>query len=125
MQMRFPRVALLILSTVVFTGTPASADRRSDAKAQVAFGIRVAQSGLWKEALFRFRRAVELDPSYAAAWNNLAIVYEQTGEHDKAKEAYERALRLAPKNVLLRQNYELFTELHERMTKTPCSQPPC
>lgn len=125
MQTRYPRIALLVLSTVVFTGTPASADRRSDAKAQVAFGIHVAQSGLWKEALFRFRRAIELDPSYAAAWNNLAIVYEQTGEHDKAKDAYERALRLAPRNVQLRQNYELFKEIHDRMTRQPCSQPPC
>jgi len=125
MQRHSPRLALLVLFTLVFTSAPASADRRSDAKAQVAFGIRVAQAGLWKEARFRFERAIELDPSYAAAWNNLAIVYEQTGEPDKAKDAYERALRLAPKNVLLRQNYELFKEIHERMTKTPCSQPPC
>ena len=123
--MRSARIALFVLATVVFTGTPGYADRHADAKAQVAFGIRVARSGLWKEALFRFQRAIELDPSYAAAWNNLAIVYEQTGEHDKARQAYEQALRLAPKDLFVRQNYELFKEIHDRMTKQPCAQPPC
>lgn len=124
MRRRSTRVALLVLSTVL-VASPVYADRHADAKAQVAFGIRVAQSGLWKEARFRFERAIELDPSYAAAWNNLAIVCEQTGEHDKARKAYEQALRLAPKDAFVRQNYELFKEIQDRMTKQPCAQPPC
>jgi tetratricopeptide (TPR) repeat protein len=45
---------------------------RSDAKEQVEFGIKVAQTGLWREAQYRWERAVELDPTYAEAWNNLA-----------------------------------------------------
>lgn len=124
--MRTPplRVAVLALSASL-VGSAAYADRHSDAKAQVEFGIRVARSGLWKEARFRFERATELDPSYAAAWNNLAIVFEQAGEHDKARKAYEEALRLSPKDFFVRQNYELFKEIHDRMTKHPCAQPPC
>lgn len=117
-------MALFVLSMLLIGG-PVYADRHSDAKAQVAFGIRVAQAGLWKEARFRFERAIELDPSYAAAWNNLAIVCEQMGEHDKARKAYEQALKLAPKDVFVQQNYEMFKEIHERMTKAPCDQPPC
>lgn len=124
MRTRALRGAVLALAASL-VGSAAYADRHSDAKAQVEFGIRVARSGLWKEARFRFERAIELDPSYAAAWNNLAIVYEQTGEQDKARKAYEEALRLAPKDVFVRQNYELFKEIHDRMTKQPCGQPPC
>ena len=36
--------------------------RASDAKAQVEFGINVAQRGLWREAIYRWEKAVELDP---------------------------------------------------------------
>ena len=89
-------------------------DARSDAKEQVEFGIKVAQSGLWKEAAYRWERAVKLDPTYGAAWNNLAIAYEQQGNFDKAREAYEKAVTLEPKNLLYRQNYDLFKEINDR-----------
>lgn len=92
----------------------AVADARSDAKAQVEFGIAVAQRGLWKEALYRWKRAVELDPSYAAAFNNLAIGYEHSGEFDQARQAYEKAVELEPNNALIRQNYDLFKEINDR-----------
>ncbi len=93
------------------------ADRRSDAKAQVGFGIRMAQANLWREAIYRFERAVEIDPTYAAAYNNLAVAYEQAGQVEKACAAYMKALQLKPKNLLIAQNHDLFEELHVRPTK--------
>ena len=110
------RTALLAL-LVALAATPAWADARSDAKAQVDFGITVAQRGLWREAIFRWERAVEIDPTYASAYNNLGIAYENTGELDKAREAYERALELEPENLLIRQNYELFREINDRTSR--------
>ncbi|HVL69122.1 MAG TPA: tetratricopeptide repeat protein [Vicinamibacterales bacterium] len=92
----------------------AADDSRADAKAQVEFGIKVAQNGLWKEATYRWQRAAEIDPTYAEAWNNLAIGYEHQGRFEEAEAAYQRALKLAPKNVLIRQNYDLFKEIHDR-----------
>ncbi len=92
----------------------AHADARSDAKAQVEFGIKVAQNGLWKEATYRWEKATQLDPSYAEAWNNLAIGYEYEGRFDDAESAYHRALKLDPKNTLIRQNYDLFKEINDR-----------
>src|SRR5262245_58356481 len=95
---------LILASVVVFIVSAAApvvaraADARSDSKEQVEFGIRFAQNGLWNEALYRWKKAVELDPTYAAAWNNLAIAYEQEGKFDDAKKAYEKALELDPKN---------------------------
>ena len=91
-----------------------SNDARSDAKEQVEFGIKVAQNGLWKEAAYRWERAVQIDPTYGAAWNNLAIAYEQQGNFEKAREAYEKACELEPKNLLFRQNYDLFKEINDR-----------
>ena len=95
----------------------AFADARSDAKSQVEFGIAVAQKGLWREALFRWQRAAELDPSYAAAFNNLGIAYEHEGDFEKAREAYERAVELDPNNLLIRQNYDLFKEINDRANR--------
>ena len=81
------RLAILI-GVATLSASPAIADARSDAKSQVAFGINVAQRGLWREAIYRWEKAVELDPTYAAAFNDLAIAYEHEGQLDKARKAY-------------------------------------
>lgn len=108
---------LLILLTVALWTTPVLADARGDAKAQVDFGIKVAQRGLWREAIYRWKRASQLDPTYAAAFNNLAIGYEHEGKLDQARDAYEKALAVEPDNVLIRQNYDLFKEINDRAAK--------
>src|SRR5918999_577304 len=104
-----------ILAALVLT--PASADARGDAKKQVEFGISVAQRGLWREAIYRWERATKIDPSYAAAYNNLAVAYEHEGEFDKARTAYEKAVELDPENALVKQNFELFKEINDRTTR--------
>jgi Tfp pilus assembly protein PilF len=113
-----PVVVLLVtaLSGVVL------ADARSDAKAQVEFGISVAAKGLWKEAIYRWERATQIDPTYGAAFNNLAVAYEHEGQLEKAGEAYERALKLEPNNAMVRQNFELFKEIHDRTNQSNQSQ---
>lgn len=107
----------LVLALVFAVAGPAYADRRSDAKDQVDFGITVAQRGLWKEASLRWERAVELDPSYGAAWNNLGIGYEQLGRFDDARKAYEKALEVEPNNSYIRNNYDLFREIYDRQNR--------
>ena len=92
----------------------AHAQDRDKSREQIEFGIKVAQIGLWNEALFRWEKATQLDPTYAAAWNNLAIAYEHEGKFEDAKKAYEKALQLEPKNLMIRQNYDLFKEINDR-----------
>jgi Flp pilus assembly protein TadD len=108
---------LLVVFLALAVAVPVAADRRSDAKEQVTFGIAVAQKGLWKEAVFRWERAVEIDPSYAQAWNDLGVGYEQTGRFDDARKAYERALQLDPNNTFIRNNYDLFREIYDRQNR--------
>jgi len=108
---------LVVLTLLVVATAPAYADRRSDAKAQLEFGISIAQKGIWKGATERFLRAVELDPTYAQAWNDLGIGYEQQGNFAEARKAYEKALQLEPKNTLIKQNYELFREIYDRQNR--------
>ena len=102
---------------------PAWAGQRSEAKKQVEFGIEVAQRGLWKEAIYRWERATQLDPTYVAAFNNLAVAYEQNGQLDKARAAYDKAIALEPNNQLIKQNYDLFKELNDRAAQKDGRQP--
>jgi Tfp pilus assembly protein PilF len=111
------RSVLLLFAFIALSASPAFADRRDEARSQVDFGINVAQRGLWREAIYRWEKAVELDPSYAAAYNDLAIAYEHEGQLEKARKAYDKALELEPNNTQIRQNYDLFREINDRVAQ--------
>jgi type IV pilus assembly protein PilF len=104
-------------AATTLASTPLLADTRTDAREQVEFGINVAQRGLWREAIYRWQKATELDPTYAAAFNDLAIAYEHEGQLDKARKAYDKAIELDPNNSQVRQNYELFKEINDRTSQ--------
>ncbi len=115
MKASFPRsIVPLLVAGLTLAAASARADQRSDAREQVEFGINVAQRGLWREAIYRWEKAVELDPNYAAAFNDLGIGYEHEGQLDKARKAYEKAIALDPNNSQIRQNYDLFKEINDR-----------
>lgn len=107
----------LALFLALASAPSAWADARGQAKEQVEFGIQVAQRGLWKEAIYRWERAAQIDPTYAAAFNNLAVAYEHEGQLAKARAAYDKALALDPGNALVRQNYDLFKEINDRVAQ--------
>jgi Flp pilus assembly protein TadD len=107
----------LIATLILAFAAPMLADRRGDAKSQVEFGILVAKKGLWREALSRWQKAVELDPQYAQAWNDLAIGYEQLGQLTQARTAYDKAMELQPDNQLIKQNYDMFREIYDRQNR--------
>lgn len=105
---------LVAVAFALLAGAPLRADTRDEARKQVEFGISVSARGLWREAIYRWQRAVEIDPTYAEAFNDLAIAYEHEGELDKARTSYEKALQLTPGHPTIKQNYELFKEINDR-----------
>lgn len=111
------RVLSVVLVSLFVAAGPVSAGQRGEAKEQVEFGIQVAQRGLWREAIYRWERATQIDPAYAAAYNNLAVAYEHEGQLDRARAAYEKALELDPDNTMIRQNFDLFKEINDRASK--------
>jgi Flp pilus assembly protein TadD len=110
------RAFLLLLFLFPSTAAPLPAATKSSTK-EVRFGIAVAQKGMWREALFRFQRAVEIDPDNASAQNNLAVALEQMGDFDRAREHYEKALDLKPKDLYIQQNYDLFREADDKRNR--------
>ena len=51
-----------------------------------------------KGAVENYRRAIEIDPNYSMAHNNLGIALKKTGDLKGAVENYRRAIEIDPKN---------------------------
>ncbi|HEX7190122.1 MAG TPA: tetratricopeptide repeat protein [Thermoanaerobaculia bacterium] len=81
------------------------------------FGVQMAQMNLWREAMFRFQRAVELNPADAMAHNNLAVAYEANGDFENAAKEYHEALKLDRGNSYIQKNYSRYTEFMSRGKK--------
>jgi len=50
----------------------------------------------WDDAIDAYRRVVSIDPTYAAAWNNLGLLLHRMGRYEEASEAYLSALDQDP-----------------------------
>jgi len=55
-----------------------------------------ADPAQWKDAIDAYRRVVAIDPSYAAAWNNLGLLLHRMGRYEEAREAYDTAVAQDP-----------------------------
>lgn len=86
------------------------------------YGVNMARMSLWREAMFRFKRAVEMNPQDPMAHNNLAVAYEANGDFEAARKEYLEALRLDRSNDYIKKNYSRFVEFLSRNKKR--SQPP-
>jgi tetratricopeptide (TPR) repeat protein len=56
-----------------------------------------ADPGHWEDAIDAYRRVVALDPTYAAAWNNLGLLLHRMGRYEEARAAYTAALEQDPR----------------------------
>lgn len=84
---------------------PVVADLRSQAQgagAQLMLGRIALSTGDLEEAERRFRAALDIEPSSAAALQSLGNLHRRRGDLDRALEAYERALKSTPDDVRLR-----------------------
>lgn len=116
--MRGATLALVSLfALIALSGCRSANVDLSESKGQLKVGSESARAGLWREAMFRFNRAVEIDPNNAMAYNNLGVAYESNGEFDKAREAYLNALRLDRGNPYIQKNYSRFSEFYQRFSK--------
>ncbi|HVR41016.1 MAG TPA: tetratricopeptide repeat protein [Thermoanaerobaculia bacterium] len=118
MVRRALRTSSVLLMLLAATGGCGSSRADINAsEAQRAFGVRMAKMNLWREAMFRFKRAVEINPEDPMAHNNLAVAYEANGDFDSALKEYKEALRLDKSNQYIAKNYSRFVEFTQRNKK--------
>ncbi len=66
----------------------------SKARKEYEKGGQAMEAKNWEEARARFERAISLYPQYAAANNDLGVVFMNTGQPDRGREAFEKAIAL-------------------------------
>lgn len=111
---RHPAFVLFVLFTVCILSPFTFADPLEEIKGQLRFGVRAAAEDHWDEAVYRWRKALQLDPNNIMAHNNLAVAYEQMGEYELALEEYEIAYRLDSRNEAVKSNLDRFRDFYRK-----------
>ena len=83
-----------------------AAEKRAAIRLQLAIGYY--QQGNYPVALDEIKQAIAADPESADAYSVRALIYTSMGEMPLADDNYQRALRLAPRNPELNNNYGAF-----------------
>lgn len=119
MKTRHIFVAFILLP-VVAAITHCSASIPTD---QLRFGVEAAKLDLWDEAIFRWKKVLQVDPNSASAHNNLAVAYEKKSLWEEAKNEYELALKFRPDDKHINSNYQQFMKRYEaRKDEIPKNQ---
>ncbi len=58
--------------------------------------IRDNGKGMNEEAVEMYNRALKINPKHIEAYNNLGVLYFNTGEEEKALTALNKAIRIKP-----------------------------
>ena len=89
-----------------------SAEKRASIRLQLAVGY--FQGGNYEVALDEVKKAIEANPDYADAYGVRALIYNGMGELALAEDNFQRAMRLAPRNPELNNNFGSFLCQHGR-----------
>jgi len=89
-------------------GSPEESEERRRARIRVELAANYYQQGNYPVALQELRQALEADPDYAMAHGMLGLLQMDLGEHAAADASFQRALRLAPNDSDLNNNYGWF-----------------
>jgi type IV pilus assembly protein PilF len=82
------------------------AEKRANIRLQLAVGY--FKDGKYDIALDEVKQAIAADPDSAEAYGVRALIYAQMGEFTLADENFQRAIKLAPRNPELSNNYGSF-----------------
>ena len=84
-----------------------------------ALGFAYTGMGSLSAAIREYRVAVEFQPGYVIAWNNLADAYEKADQLEEALEAYREALRYDPDNEIANRQASKLAIKVERLRGIP------
>ncbi|PIP19962.1 MAG: hypothetical protein COT38_02305 [Candidatus Omnitrophica bacterium CG08_land_8_20_14_0_20_41_16] len=80
-------------------------------------GMKAQDIGDLDSAMKLYQKAVELDSSYAVAYNDLGVIYEAKEMDTRAEESYIKALKIDPYYLSTYTNLALFYENKRELSK--------
>lgn len=104
--------ALLLLAALFIAGCASQQPRErsgdSPAELNARLGLSYMQQGNYDVAREKLERALEQDPDLADAHHYIAELYKNTRNPELAERHYRRALRIAPDDPALQNNFAVF-----------------
>jgi type IV pilus assembly protein PilF len=110
-----PLMACLLSACVTSNSSPFQSDSASIKQAaqdNVALAIQYLKAGNRDAAMQKVQKAIEQDPDSAKAYTAEALIYNADQEPDKAKAAYRTAMRKAPDDPEIENDYAVFLCQH-------------
>ncbi len=100
--------AILVLGValvaVTCSGSPGAIEQNNR-------GAALLREGSWEAAIAELDKAIELDPTLAAAYNNRGRAYSELGQHERAIAEYGKAIELNPDAVAYYNRGSLYSDL--------------
>jgi len=103
--------ALFVISGCISTTTgppEKKADQGDAAELNYQLGARYYRKGDFDLARDRLELALEQNPKNGLAWSALGLTYEALGNLRLAEDAYDNAVRVAPRDYKIQENYAVF-----------------
>ena len=75
-----------------------------DIRTQFAKGVAYAQANEREEAIAIFTQLIEAHPTLPEPYNNLAVIYADQGNYEKAKKLLERVIKIRPDYATAQEN---------------------
>jgi tetratricopeptide (TPR) repeat protein len=88
------RIAALVglAGVAIFTNWPAVSAALNQAVTETNLGAELQAKARFDDAIAHYRRAIELEPGYAPAYNNMGTAFQAKGDSTRAVATYEQAL---------------------------------
>lgn len=103
-------------SNAPFTGDKVSMKQASEDN--VSLGIKYLQAGKRDVAMQKIQKAIQQDPDNADAYMGEALIYGAMGDVDRADQAYHTAIRKAPDDPEIQNNYAVFLCQHNKAAES-------
>jgi type IV pilus assembly protein PilF len=105
-------LATLLLASGCISSTTGPAESNPDdgdaADLNYQLGARYYKNGEYELSRDRLLLSLELEPKNAIAWTTLGLTYEALGNLRLAEDAYSNAVRVAPRDYKIQDNYAVF-----------------